>query len=56
MVHRDGTLPRFTSNYFRFIDSKTAIIVLANADKAYPKMVVLRITAILFDERPTRAN
>jgi CubicO group peptidase (beta-lactamase class C family) len=56
VVHHDGTIPGFTSSYFRFLDSKTAIIVLTNADNAYPKTVVLRIAAILFNERPARAN
>jgi len=53
VVHHDGTIPGFTSSYFRFIDRKTAIIVLTNADNAYPRTVVLRIADILFKKEPT---
>jgi CubicO group peptidase (beta-lactamase class C family) len=56
VVHHDGTIPGFTSSYFRFIDSKTAIIVLTNADNAYPKTVALRIADILFQEKTANAK
>lgn len=50
VVHHDGTLPGFTSSYFRFIDSKSAIIVLTNADNAYPKNIVLAIADLMFKD------
>ncbi|MDF7815129.1 serine hydrolase domain-containing protein [Hymenobacter sp. YC55] len=50
VVHHDGTIPGFTSSYFRFMDSNTAIIVLTNADNAYPKTVALRIADILWEQ------
>lgn len=56
IIHHGGTLPGFTSSYFRFIDSNTAIIVLTNADDAYPKTVVLRIADILFKEKAVRSK
>jgi CubicO group peptidase (beta-lactamase class C family) len=49
IVHHDGTLPGFTSSYFRFIDSRSAIIVLTNADNAYPKTIALGIADLLFN-------
>jgi CubicO group peptidase (beta-lactamase class C family) len=48
VVHHDGTLPGFTSSYFRFPDSKTAIVVLTNTDNAHPRTVALRIADLLF--------
>ena len=48
IVHHDGTLPGFTSSYFRFIDSDSAIIILTNADNAYPKSIALGIADLLF--------
>ena len=53
-VHHDGTIPGFTSSYFRFLDSNTAIIVLTNADNAYPRTVALRIADLLFQEKATQ--
>lgn len=50
VVHHDGTLPGFTSSYFRFPGSKTAIIVLTNADNAYPRTVALRLADLLFQQ------
>lgn len=47
VVHHNGTLPGFTSSYIRFIDSKTAIIILTNADNAYPKTIAFGIIDIL---------
>jgi CubicO group peptidase (beta-lactamase class C family) len=52
VVHHDGTLPGFTSSYFRFPDTNTAIVVLTNVDKAYPRTVALRIAELLFRASP----
>lgn len=52
VVHHDGTLPGFTSSYFRFPGSKTALVVLTNADNAYPRTVALRLADILFQQPP----
>jgi CubicO group peptidase (beta-lactamase class C family) len=49
VVHHDGTLPGFTSSYFRFIESRSAIIILTNADNAYPKTIALGIADILLN-------
>ncbi|WP_207428308.1 serine hydrolase [Pedobacter sp. SYSU D00535] len=49
-VHHDGTLPGFTSSYFRFIDSKSAIIILTNTHNAYPKNIVLALADLIFNE------
>jgi CubicO group peptidase (beta-lactamase class C family) len=54
IVHHDGTIPGFTGSYFRFVDSNTAIIVLTNADNAYPKTVALRIADLLFPKHSAR--
>jgi len=54
IVHHDGTIPGFTSSYFRFPDSNTAIIVLTNADNAYPRTVALRIADLLLQEKTRR--
>jgi CubicO group peptidase (beta-lactamase class C family) len=48
IVHHDGTLPGFASSYFRFIDSRSAIIILTNADNAYPKRIALQIADLVF--------
>ena len=48
VVHHDGTLPGFTSSYFRFIESNSAIIILTNADNAYPKTIALGIANLMF--------
>jgi CubicO group peptidase (beta-lactamase class C family) len=48
VVHHDGTLPGFASSYFRFIDNKSAIIILTNADNAYPKTLALQIADLMF--------
>ena len=48
IVHHDGTLPGFASSYFRFIDSNSAIIVLTNADSAYPRTKALKIADLMF--------
>jgi len=47
VVHHNGTLPGFTSSYFRFVESKSAIIILTNADNAYPKTIVLGIADLI---------
>nr|WP_316810286.1 serine hydrolase [Pedobacter heparinus] len=49
IAHHNGTLPGFTSSYFRFIESKSAVIVLTNANNAYLKNIVLSIANIIFD-------
>lgn len=51
VVHHDGTLPGFTSSYFRFIESKSAIIILTNADNAYPKAIAFGIADILIKRK-----
>jgi CubicO group peptidase (beta-lactamase class C family) len=51
VVHHNGTLPGFTSSYFRFIESKSAIIVLTNADNAYLKNMILNIADIITSSR-----
>ncbi|OUJ70296.1 serine hydrolase domain-containing protein [Hymenobacter crusticola] len=50
LVHHDGTIPGFTSSYLRFVDANTAIIVLSNADNAYPKTIALGIADLLLAE------
>jgi CubicO group peptidase (beta-lactamase class C family) len=54
IVYHDGTLPGFTSSYFRFIDSKSAIIIVTNTDNAYPKNIVLAIADLVFKGEKTK--
>lgn len=50
LVHHNGTLPGFSSSYLRFIDSRSAIIILTNADNTYPKAIALGIADILLKD------
>ena len=50
VVHHDGTLPGFASSYFRFIDSRSAIIILTNADSVYPNKITLQIADLMFNK------
>lgn len=47
LAHHGGSLPGFKSVYFRFLEDKTAIIVLANSDQADAYAIAFGVAELL---------